>query len=55
MCKNIFITCLAICGGKINIVPFLFLFFIISWGGVRLSPLGTLATNGAKEPALDDE
>jgi hypothetical protein len=29
-------------------------FFFIWWGGVRLSPLGTLATNRPTVPATDD-
>jgi hypothetical protein len=30
------------------------LFFLVSWGGVRLSPLGTLATKGPIVRAPDD-
>jgi hypothetical protein len=29
-------------------------FLLISWGGVRLSPLGTSVTNWPIVPALDD-
>jgi hypothetical protein len=29
-------------------------FFLVSWGGVRLSPLGTSATNWPILPAPDD-
>jgi hypothetical protein len=29
-------------------------FFLVSWGGVRLSPLGTSATNWPIVPAPDD-
>jgi hypothetical protein len=29
-------------------------FFLVPWGGVRLSPLGMLATNWPIVPALDD-
>jgi hypothetical protein len=29
-------------------------FFLVSWGGVRLSPLGTSATNCSTVPAPDD-
>jgi hypothetical protein len=29
-------------------------FFLVSWGGVRLSPLGTSATNWPIVPVLDD-
>jgi hypothetical protein len=29
--------------------------FFFSWGGVRLSPHGTLATNWTIEPALDGD
>jgi hypothetical protein len=36
---------------RANFIPF---FLIVSWGGVRLSPLGTLATNWPIVPALDD-
>jgi hypothetical protein len=32
-------------------IPF---FFQVSWGGVRLSPLGTSATNWLIVPASDD-
>jgi hypothetical protein len=32
-----------------------FLFFFVSWGGVRLSPLGTSATNWPIVPAPDDD
>jgi hypothetical protein len=31
-----------------------FFFCFVSWGGVRLSPLGTLATNWPTVPARDD-
>jgi hypothetical protein len=31
-----------------------FFFFLVSWGGVRLSPLGTSATNWLLVPAPDD-
>jgi hypothetical protein len=30
-------------------------FFLVSWGGVRLSPLGTAATNWPIVPAPDDK
>jgi hypothetical protein len=29
-------------------------FFLVSWGGVRLSPLGTSATDWPNVPAPDD-
>jgi hypothetical protein len=32
----------------------IFLVFLVSWGGVRLSPLGTAATNFPLVPAPDD-
>jgi hypothetical protein len=32
----------------------LFSFLLVSWGGVRLSPLGTSATNWPIVPAPDD-
>jgi hypothetical protein len=31
-----------------------YIVLLVSWGGVRLSPLGTLATNWPVVPALDD-
>jgi hypothetical protein len=47
-------------GGCFRLEPFwtflhLFSFFLVSWGGVRLSPFGTLATNWPISPAMDDD
>jgi hypothetical protein len=39
---------------SIYYILWIYILFLVSWGGVRLSPLGTSATNWRIVPAPDD-